>query len=429
MNSLTLAPLPLSEQLTARNLINQHSGKSLAEVIDGSKRVVYLGVDPTGDSMHVGHLAALMLLRHVAEAGHKVIFLAGGGTGMIGDPKPNVERTLLPRETIVANVQALKTQAEKILNVQNLTIADNYDWLGSLNLIEFLRDIGKHFTVNNLVKKDAIAARMQSEDGITYTEFSYPLLQSYDFLHLHKEFGCNVQIGGSDQWGNIISGVDLIRRKTGSEVFALTFPLVIDKATGKKFGKSEGNAVWLDGAKTSPFAFYQFWLNTNDESVADFLKIFTTLPLYEIDEALAQHAENKGARAAQRLLASQVTKLVHGESAAQKAQQATDVLFGSAQVGSIDGADVAEFLKDAPHIQVTRGEGATENPLLIDILIQANLASSKREAREFIESGAITLGGVKITDLTYTLGPNDFESNGLQLLKRGKQKVVVLVQK
>jgi tyrosyl-tRNA synthetase len=352
---------------------------------------------------------------------------------MIGDPKPDSERKLLPRETIEANVLSLKKQAEKILNVQNLTIADNYDWLGKLNLLDFLRDTGKNFTVNNLVKKDAIAARMQSEEGITYTEFTYPLLQAYDYWHLHKEYGCDVQIGGSDQWGNIVAGVDLIRRKTGSEVFALTFPLVIDKATGKKFGKSEGNAVWLDSAKTSAFAFYQFWLNTSDESVGDFLKLFTLLPLAQIEEALERHEENKGGRAAQRLLAHEVTKLVHGEDAANKAVQATDVLFGQVSVGSIATADVAGFLADAPHLVVGRtvsADGAAgENPLLIDALISSGLAASKREAREFIEGGAVSLGGVKITDVGYALGPNDFESNGLQLLKRGKQKVCVLVNR
>lgn len=419
----------LSEELIARNLINQFSAKSLADVVDKEKRTIYLGVDPTADSMHVGHFAALMLLRHLAEAGHKVIFLAGGGTGMIGDPKPDSERKLLPRETIEANVLSLKKQAEKILNVQNLTIADNYDWLGKLNLLEFLRDTGKNFTVNNLVKKDAIAARMQSEEGITYTEFTYPLLQAYDYWHLHKEFGCDVQIGGSDQWGNIVAGVDLIRRKTGSEVFALTFPLVIDKATGKKFGKSEGNAVWLDSAKTSPFAFYQFWLNTGDESVGDFLKLFTLNPLHALDELLELHARDKGARVAQKRLAYDVTTLVHGEDAANKVVQATDVLFGSVSVGSIAGADVASFLADAPHFAVSLAVDAAAgntNPTLVDVLVATSLASSKREAREFIESGAVSLGGVKITDIAYTLGPNDFESNGLQLLKRGKQKVVVL---
>lgn len=415
--------MSLSEQLTKRNLINQYSAKNLADVVDGEKRTIYLGVDPTADSMHVGHLAALMPLRHMAEAGHKIICLVGGGTGMIGDPKPDSERKLLPRETIEANVQALKKQAEKILNVQNLTIADNYDWLGKLNLLEFLRDTGKNFTVNNLVKKDAIASRMQSDEGITYTEFTYPLLQAYDYWHLHKEFGCDVQIGGSDQWGNIISGVDLIRRKTGSEVFALTFPLVIDKATGKKFGKSEGNAVWLDSSKTSPFAFYQFWLNTSDESVSDFLKLFTLLSLQGIDELLENHEKNKGSRNAQRTLAYEVTKLVHGEDAANKAVQATDVLFGQASVGSVASEDIAAFLTDAPHLKVGR-----DNATLLDILVSSSLASSKREAREFIESGAVTLGGVKITDVAYTLGSNDFESNGLQLLKRGKQKVAVLVQ-
>jgi tyrosyl-tRNA synthetase len=411
--------MSLSQVLQERGYINQFSAETLAEILDGEPRTVYLGVDPSSDSMTVGNLVAVLLLRALAKAGHKVIFLAGGGTGMIGDPKPNVERPLLPRETIIANVEQIRAQAERLLQVPNLTMADNYDWLGKLGLIEFLRDIGKHFTANGLVKKDAIAARMDSEDGITYTEFSYPLLQAYDYYHLHTAHGCDVQIGGSDQWGNIIAGVDLIRRKTGATTYALTIPLVIDKVTGKKFGKSEGNAVWLDAGKTSPFQFYQFWLNASDEGVEEYLKLYTEISLSDIREIMRLHTETPGERGAQRSLAYAATEIVHGTHMAQLAEDTTKVLFGGGDISAI--SDVAGFVQNAPTTQVAPGEE------LIEVLVKSALAASKREARQFVETGAITMNNAeRITDPKRVLHENDFFKNGLALLKRGKQKVAVL---
>lgn len=409
-----------SDILLARGLVNQFTTKELSEIVD-EPRTVYLGVDPSADSMTVGNLVALMALRNLSDAGHTIIFLAGGGTGMIGDPKPDSERTLLPRETIVANVAKLKAQAERVLNVQSLVVRDNYDWLGKLGYIEFLRDVGKHFTANALVKKDAIASRMSSDEGITYTEFSYPLLQAYDYWHLFTHEGCTLQIGGSDQWGNIIAGVDLIRKKENATVHALTFPLVIDKATGKKFGKSEGNAVWLDPEKTSPFAFYQFWFNQNDESVGDYLKLFTVLPIEHIEALLREHDENRGARKAQRTLAYEVTAIVHGKAHADAAVTTQDVLFGESPLSEVTGEGVVWLTQNAPSFSISVGTP------LIDTLISVQLASSKREAREFIEGGAVTIGGVKITDVSCVISEGDFEQNGLQLLKRGKQKTVVLI--
>ncbi len=411
--------MSLSQELKARGYIHQYSSETLEEILDGKPRTVYLGVDPSSDSMTVGNLVAVLLLRALAKAGHKVIFLAGGGTGMIGDPKPNVERPLLPRETIVANVESIRFQAQHILAVPNLTIADNYDWLGKLGYIEFLRDIGKHFTANSLVKKDAIAARMESADGITYTEFSYPLLQAYDYLHLHREYGCDLQIGGSDQWGNIIAGVDLIRRKEGGTTYALTIPLVIDKATGKKFGKSEGNAVWLDATKTTPFQFYQFWFNTGDESVEDFLKLYTEISLDDISEIMMSHSENPGERSAQRSLAYAVTDIVHGTASAQLAEDTAKILFGDGDIQSITDVDV--FVRDVPCARVQSGE------LLVDVLVSTGLASSKREARQFIEGGAVSINNSeRITDTSYAIDSATFYDNGLALLRRGKQKVSVL---
>src|SRR3989344_782107 len=300
----------LSEILKSRGYVYQHSSEKLGEITDGPKRTVYLGVDPTADSIHVGNLAAYMLLRRFADAGHKVILLIGGGTGMIGDPKPDVERPLLSLEEITERSAKLKAQAERLLGGVGVELVNNHDWLDKLKLIPFLRDTGKYFTVNSLIKKDAISARMDSEEGISFTEFSYPLLQAYDFWHLYKKHKCDVQIGGSDQWGNIVAGVELIRRKENKTAYALTIPIIVDKASGKKFGKSEGNAIWLDAEKTSPYAFYQFWLGASDESVAEYLKLFTLVEDMEIGAVMELQNRDAKERHAQKTLAREVTALV-----------------------------------------------------------------------------------------------------------------------
>jgi tyrosyl-tRNA synthetase len=274
------APLrKLSEVLRERGLVYQHSSP-LEEIVDGATRTLYLGIDPTSDSMHVGHLEAMLVLRRFLEAGHKVILLLGGGTGMIGDPSgKSEERTLLDEKTLVGNMAGIKAQAKKLFQSEHFAMMNNMDWLGSLNLIEFLREVGKYFSVNAMIQRDSVKERLQNrEQGISYTEFSYMLLQAYDFLHLHEHEGCNLQVGASDQWGNMVSGVDLIRRKTGNLAYALSFPLLVDKQTGKKFGKTEGGAVWLDPAKTAPFEFYQFWFNTADSDVEEYLLKMTLVP-------------------------------------------------------------------------------------------------------------------------------------------------------
>ena len=400
--------MKLSEILKSRGYVYQHSSETLEELTDGEKRTVYLGVDPTADSIHVGNLAVYMLLRRFADAGHKVILVIGGGTGMIGDPKPDVERPLLSIEEIEARSTKLKKQTQKLLGDVDVEMVNNADWLMRLNLIEFLRDTGKHFTVNSLIKKDAINARMESEEGISYTEFSYPLLQAYDFWHLFREYGCDVQIGGSDQWGNIVAGVDLIRRKEGKTAYALTLPLITDKATGKKFGKSEGNAIWLDPEKTSPYAFYQFWLNASDEGVEDHLKLFTLLSDEEISSIQSEHSADPGDRIAQRRLALAVTTLVHGEKEAEKAQKSSAALFG----GSLESLDA--------DVSATRVSVGTS---IVDALVMTTLATSKREARQFIEDGAVSLNGERVVNRT--LESEDFK-NGKALLKRGKRNVCVL---
>lgn len=414
--------MKLSEELQKRGFIHQFSSETIEEILDGTTRTVYHGIDPTADSAHAGNFVNWILLRHLVDHGHKVIFLVGGGTGRIGDPKPDAERELASYEEIDARVEKLKAQAITLLGTDAITFVNNNDWLSSLGLIEFLRDVGKHFTVNELIKKDAIATRLSSEVGLSYTEFAYPLLQAYDFLELHRRYGCDFQVGGSDQWGNIIAGVDLVRRVEQATVYALTQPLVIDKTTGKKFGKSEGNAVWLDPEKTSPYVFYQFWLQADDESVIDYLKRFTFVPLDEITALQEEFVANPGARLAQKRLAYEVTKFVHGEMLAESVKKVSEMLFGGESLETLNTEEIAILTKNAPVCDVVNGTP------LVDVLVSSGLASSKREARTFIESGAIELFGQKVTSLETIVDTAGFY-NGVAVVKRGKKQLCVLVSK
>lgn len=408
--------MKLSEELKERGFIAQHTGENLSAVLDGERRTIYHGIDPSADSAHAGNLVIWMLLRHLNNAGHKIIFLVGGGTGMIGDPKPDSERVLQDEKTVARNVDRIKAQARRLIGGdKNITFVNNADWLLKQPLINFLRDIGKHFTVNELIKKEAIAARVGSEQGISYTEFAYPLLQAFDYLQLNERYGCDLQVGGSDQWGNIVAGVDLIRRKKQRTVHALTVPLVIDKATGKKFGKSEGNAVWLDPKKTSPYAFYQFWLNTSDESVIDYLKLFTFVPLDEIANIEKEFVQNKGNRLAQKSLAFEVTKFVHGENLALASAKVSGLLFGGAEASALSAAEKEMLLQNAPSYSDFAGKK------LFEALVGAGLASSNREAREFVQRGAVTLDGKKLEDPEMKL-----DISKPTILKRGKKNLVVL---
>ena len=410
--------MSLSNELKNRGFIHQCSAENVSDVLDGEKRTIYHGVDPTADSIHAGNFASWMLLRHLVNDGHKVILLVGGGTGMIGDPKPDVERTLSSAEDVAARVEKLSLQAKRLLG-DDVTFVNNHDWLGSLKLIDFLRDIGKHFTVNELIKKDAIATRLFSDNGISYTEFAYPLLQAYDYLQLHRQYGCDVQVGGSDQWGNIIAGVELVRKKEQKAVYAITIPLIVDKVTGKKFGKSEGNAVWLDAEKTSPFTFYQFWFNVSDENVVDYLKIFTFLTLSEIDLIEHDFKKEPGTRAAQKRLAQEITTTVHGKEKADLAANVSDIIFGTRSLGMMTQTEKAILLENAPTTEIMPGD------TLVDVLVAAGLASSKREARTFIESGAISINGSKITDVASSVDENHFVF-GISILRRGKKQVSIL---
>lgn len=414
--------MKLSEILRERGYVYQHSSEKLEEITDGKKRTLYLGVDPTADSMHVGQLQGLLVLRRFVEDGHKLIIIVGGGTGMIGDPGgKSAERNLLDDETVEANAKALRKQFKQLLGGVDFEMVNNADWLRKLNLMEFLRDVGKHFTVNEMVKRDSVRPRLETPDqSISYTEFSYMLLQAYDFLELHKRYGCDLQVGGSDQWGNILSGVELIRRTTGDQAYAFSWPLLVDKA-GKKFGKSEGGAtVWLDAKKTSSYQFYQFWLNVDDDSVRELLLKMTMLEKSAIDLMLREHDANPAARKAQIALATAVTTLVHGEEAAKSAESISEVLFAGTPLADIPAATVKSLKKEAPSATIKLGL------LIVDALVESKLASSKREARQFIEDGAVNLAGKTITDASRTLQESDF-SNRLALLKRGKRNVSVLV--
>jgi tyrosyl-tRNA synthetase len=383
---------PLSKTLTERGYVYQHSAP-LEELADGQKRTLYLGVDPTADSMHVGQLQGILVLRRFLEDGHKLIIILGAGTGMVGDPGgKSAERNLLSDAVVDANAKALKKQFSQLFGGMPFTMVNNADWLRSLNYLEFLRDIGKHFTVNEMIKRDSVRPRLETPDAsISYTEFSYMLLQAYDFLHLHETYGCNLQVGGSDQWGNIISGVDLIRKKTGDTAYAFSWPLLTTR-DGKKFGKSEGNAVWLDAQKTTPFQMYQFWINIGDEDAEQYLLKMTLLPKADIDAVMEEQKQNPAGRAAQKKLAFEVTALVHGEIEAQKAKDGAEALFAGKAP-----ADMAS---------VPAGK-------LSDVVT----GMSKSELRRLVEAGAVSHleSGEKISSVdtevrntTIKIGKNRF---------------------
>lgn len=404
--------MKLSEELQARGFIYQCSAETVSEVLDGEKRTVYLGIDPTADSIHIGNLVPYMLLNHLLRGGHRVILLLGGGTALAGDPSGrDTERELVAVEVVAARAEKMMDGIKKLTG-EGVVFVNNYDWLSKLSALDFLREVGKHFTVNAMIKKDSVATRMASEQGISYTEFSYALLQSYDYYHLHQTMGADLQIGGSDQWGNLISGVDYIRRVTGDEVYALTMPLIVDKASGKKFGKSMGNAVWLDPEKTSPYDLYQFWLNVSDESVIEYLKLFTFISLEDIAVIAGTHEADRGARTAQRRLAREVVGFVHGFPCVDVLERATAVLFGSMALTDLSIDEQAAIIEAVPKVHIP----ADTN--LIDALILTGMAESKREARTFITEGAVALNDEVMTDPECHL---TLSKDTVAIMRRGKK--------
>lgn len=403
--------MTLSDELKWRGFYNQATFTS-AEEIDNGTFTLYLGTDPSADSLHVGHLAVYMFVRRFLDRGHKVVLLVGGGTGVIGDPGGKEdERQLLSLEDIAHNKAALSAQVSKLFSGQEFTLVDNYDWLKDVSILDFLRDVGKHFSMTQLVQRDFIASRMgEGGSGISYAEFSYTLLQGYDFWHLFKNFGVNLQIGGSDQWGNILSGIDLIRKKEGNIAHGMTAPLVINKSTGRKFGKSEAGAVWLDENKTSIYKFYQFWLNVDDESVVDYLKLFTLRSKDEIESTIERHYQNPSERIAQKTLAYEVTQLVHGMERTESVLRVTEVLFGSKDFESLDENDIDMLAHEIPVASVGKS--------LVESLVESGLASSNGEARRLLSGGAVSMGGQKITE--------DISINKRCLIKKGKNSFLLV---
>ncbi|MCS4485329.1 tyrosine--tRNA ligase [Staphylococcus americanisciuri] len=409
----------LLEDLKWRGLIYQQTDEAaIEELLDKEEVKIYCGADPTADSLHIGHLLPYLTLRRFQEAGHRPIVLVGGGTGMIGDPSgKSEERVLQTEEQVEKNVQGIQSQMHKLFDFDmdnGPILVNNKDWLGQISLIEFLRDFGKHVGVNYMLGKDSIQSRL--EHGISYTEFTYTILQAIDFGHLNREFGCKMQIGGSDQWGNITSGIELMRRMYGTnDVYGLTIPLVT-KADGKKFGKSESGAVWLDAEKTSPYEFYQFWINTSDEDVIKFLKYFTFLSQEQIAEFEVSVAEEPHLRKAQKALAENVTAFIHGQEALEEAQRISTALF-SGDLKSLSSKEIKAGFKDVP--QVTLSNDTTN---IVEALVETKISSSKRQAREDVQNGAIYINGERQTDLAYALSAEDKYDDAFTIIRRGKKK-------
>ncbi len=404
--------LPLPERLAARPI------------------TLYAGFDPTADSLHVGHLVPLLALRRFQKEGHHPIAVAGGATGSIGDPSgKTVERSLLTKDQIKANVDAVRPQLGRLLDfetrVNPARLVDNADWFGPITYLDFLRDVGKHFTVNQMVAKESVRARMEDRDvGISYTEFSYMLLQSYDYYHLAQEYGCELQIGGSDQWGNITTGIDLIRKKLGRHAYGMTLPL-ITKSDGTKFGKTEGGAVWLDPARTSVYKFYQFWINTEDRDVVRYLKFFTFLPHEEITALEQAHAENPGARRAHQALAQSITTLIHGGSATNDAIRASEILFGGSLEG-ISESTLDTLAGEVPTAALTPSHLEGEGLIVVDALVFAGLSQSKGQARKDIEGGGVYLNGGRVTSATARAAAHDTLFGRYLMLRKGKRNYALL---
>ncbi|QFK72529.1 tyrosine--tRNA ligase [Pradoshia sp. D12] len=413
------------DDLRFRGLVNQFTDEEgLEKLLQEESVKLYAGFDPTADSLHIGHLLPILILKRFQLAGHQPIPLVGGATGMIGDPSgKKAERTLNTEDVVHQWTARIKDQLSRFLDFETgenkAIMANNYDWIGNMNLITFLRDIGKHFGLNYMLAKDSVQSRIES--GISFTEFSYMIMQSLDFLKLYETQGCRLQIGGSDQWGNITAGLELIRKtKEDAKAFGLTVPLVT-KSDGTKFGKTEGGAVWLDREKTSPYEFYQFWINTDDRDVIKYIKYFTFLSKEEIEALEKEVAEAPEKRAAQKALAEEVTKLVHGKEALQQAINISKALF-SGDIKQLSVEEIRQGFKDVPSFEV----GSNEELLLVDLLVNAKISPSKRQGREDITNGAIYINGERVTDLAHTMTEDDKLEGQFTVIRRGKKKYTLI---
>ena len=403
--------MKLSEELKWRGFVNQTTYEDIS-VLDGNPVSFYFGVDPSADSMQIGNFAAAMMVRHFIDHGHKAYLLVGGATGMIGDPdgKAN-ERNLKTLEEIAKNKAAISAQYSQVFAGKEFTLVDNYDWFKDVNFLDFLRNVGKYVPMSQMLGRDFVQSRLGSEGaGISYAEFSYSLMQGYDFVHLFRQYGVTLQLCGADQWGNSIAGVDLIRRLNGKEAHVYSTPLIINKTTGIKFGKSEGGAIWLDANKTSVFKFYQFWLNADDAGVIDYLKIFTLLTKEEIDQLDQQRQSNPGLRQAQKALAHAVTTLVHGEQRTASVERVTDVLFGGADFTALSSDELDSLSAEIPT--------AGLNKTVVEYLIESGIAVSNGDAKRLLTGNAVTINGQKITDDQQITEPS--------LIKKGKNSFILI---
>jgi len=403
--------MKLSEELNWRGFVSQMTYDDISKLDDGPISF-YLGVDPSADSMHVGHLAAAMMVRHFIDHGHKAHLLVGGATGMIGDPDgKNNERSLKPIEEIAQNKAGIVAQYKKLFDGKDFTVVDNYDWFKDMNLLDFLREIGKRVPLNQMLGREFIQSRLGSDgDGISYAEFSYSLIQGYDFVHLFRDFGVTLQLCGSDQWGNCVAGVDLIRRIEGAEANIFSMPLIINKSTGIKFGKSEDGAVWLDSNKTSVYKFYQFWLNVDDEGVIDYLKKFTLLDQAQIEELSDKTKQNPGERAAQKALAYEVTKFVHGAERTDSVVRVTGALFGGSDFAQLNSDDLDALAGEIPTVATGKS--------VVEVLVESGAAGSNGEARRLVMNGAVSINGEKISDSKNIAGTS--------LVKKGKNSFILV---
>ena len=403
--------MKLSEELTWRGFAYQTTYSDISE-LDTQPINFYWGVDPSADSMTIGHLAAAMMVRHFISHGHKAFLLVGGATGMIGDPDgKKQERDLKNLQEINSNIEGITNQYRSIFAGNDFEIVNNADWFKNMGYLDFLRNIGKHMPMTQLIDREFVKSRVgQGGSGISYAEFSYSLIQGYDFLHLFREKGVTLQVCGADQWGNSLSGVEMIRKLEGASAHVYSFPLVINKTTGVKFGKSEEGAIWLDSSKTSVFQFYQFWLNVDDEGVGDYLKTYTLIELIEYEKLMAEFRANPNDRTAQKYLAFEVTKIVHGEAAAKSAKKVTETLFGITHVSELNNDDLVLLSHEIPTIPI----GAS----LIDALVQSQIASSNGEARRLIENGAISINNERVT--------SDQIINKISFIKKGKNSFILI---
>lgn len=408
--------MTLYEELKWRGLIQDISSPDLIDKLNNGGLTFYIGTDPTADSMHIGHYSSFLISKRLAKAGHHPILLVGGATGLIGDPKPTAERPMISKEAVEHNFKGLKKQAEEIFGFE---VVNNYDWTKDINVIDFLRDYGKYFNINYMLAKDKVKSRLES--GITYAEFSYMILQALDFMHLYEERGCTLQVAGSDQWGNITAGIELVRKKLDKEIYGMVMPLVTD-SNGVKFGKTEGNALWLDKNKTSSYELYQYLINLEDSMIIEYLKKLTFLSKEEIEEIEKRHNENPDLREAHKILAREVITDIHGKEEYEKALKLSQVLF-SGDIKELTSKEIEEVFKGVPTYETEPGK------TLIDVLVESHAASSKREAREFINNGAISINGDVLKDENCLIDNSKAIDDKYIAIRRGKKKYYLIILK